>query len=222
MVLPLSRGSLDQVVEHASLGSDISDGARLVHVEMRRTVEDAVTQHAARFRIGLRRRHLKFRAVVFVRNIGGEAMARGQAVRPHQRGGAALKRVATGPTRTRGIFGIHGAGISLSTFFYWSLLDVVILGRYLDGDRRHRLVGRSRQTATLHDETPGVTWRSGQPPERRGSARVLAQCHLETWHSNGAAPAYPIPPSPCITAAPTPRGTLPCAHPAAPPPRCAT
>ena len=107
----VARIAPDQVVEHAALGADVADGARLMHVEMRRAIEDAVAQHAAPLRIGLRRRQLKLRAVVLQRNIGGEAVARGQTVSPHQRGGAAAKHVAAGPTGTRGMPGNHDAGI---------------------------------------------------------------------------------------------------------------
>ena len=78
----VARIAPDQVVEHASLGADVADGARLMHVEMRRPIEDAVAHHAAPLRIGFRRRHLELRPVVLVRNIGGKAVAWRQTVGP--------------------------------------------------------------------------------------------------------------------------------------------
>src|SRR4029077_1783079 len=41
----VARITPDQVVEHAALGADVADSARLMHVEMRGAIEDAVTQH---------------------------------------------------------------------------------------------------------------------------------------------------------------------------------
>ena len=58
----------NQVVVHASLTAEIVDRARLVEVEMRRTHGDAVAQHAAGFRVRLRRRQLELRAVIFHRD----------------------------------------------------------------------------------------------------------------------------------------------------------
>ena len=49
----VARIAPDQVVEHASLGADVADGARLMHVEMRRAIEDAVAHHAAALRTWL-------------------------------------------------------------------------------------------------------------------------------------------------------------------------
>ena len=113
----VARIAPDQVVEHASLGADVADGARLMHVEMRRPIEDAVAQHATPLWIGVRSRHLKLRPIVLVRNISGEAVARGQTVSPQHRGGAAAKDVAAGPTGTRGMLGKHGVSILPLDFF---------------------------------------------------------------------------------------------------------
>ena len=63
----VARIAPDQVVEHAALAAQAVDRAGLMHVEMRRPRGDAVAQHAARFRVRLRRRELEFRAVEFVR-----------------------------------------------------------------------------------------------------------------------------------------------------------
>src|SRR5262249_43542452 len=73
----VARITADQIVEHAALSADIADSARLVHIEMRRAIENAVAQHPSPLWVGLRCRHLKLRAVVLQRNIGGEAIARG-------------------------------------------------------------------------------------------------------------------------------------------------
>ena len=79
----VARITPDQVVEHAALSADVADSARLMHVEMRGAIENAVAHHPSLLWIGLRCRHLKLRAVVLHRNIGGEAVARGQTVSPH-------------------------------------------------------------------------------------------------------------------------------------------
>src|SRR5205814_254186 len=99
----VARITPDQVVEHATLGADVADSARLMHVEMRRAIEDAITHHPSTLWIGLRRRHLKLRTVVLRRNIRCEAVTRGQTVSPHQRGCAATKHIAAGPIGTSGI-----------------------------------------------------------------------------------------------------------------------
>src|SRR5690349_24806369 len=59
----VARITPDQGVEHATLSADIANSARLMHVEMRRVIENAVAHHAARFWIGLRCCHLKLRTV---------------------------------------------------------------------------------------------------------------------------------------------------------------
>src|SRR5205807_5534184 len=99
----VARITPDQVVEHATLSADIADSARLMHVEMRRAIENAVAHHPSPLWIGLWCRHLKLRTVVLRRNIGGEAVARRKPVSPHQRGCATTKHVAAGPTGTRGM-----------------------------------------------------------------------------------------------------------------------
>src|SRR4029077_3882463 len=38
----VARISPDQVVEHATLSADVADSARLMHIEMRRAIENAV------------------------------------------------------------------------------------------------------------------------------------------------------------------------------------
>src|SRR5690242_19784787 len=50
----VARTTPDQGVEHAALSADVANSARLMHVEMRRVIENAVAHHAARFWIGLR------------------------------------------------------------------------------------------------------------------------------------------------------------------------
>ena len=94
----VARIAPDQVVEHAALRAQAVDGARLVHVEMRRPVGDAVAQHAAALRVGLRRRELEFRAVELHRDVGGQAVARGQAVSAGRRRRAALAEIRGGST----------------------------------------------------------------------------------------------------------------------------
>src|SRR5205823_14770421 len=111
----------DQIVEHAALRADVPDSARLMHVEMRRAIEDTVTQHASPLWTGLRCRHLKLRAVVLHRNIGREAEARRQAVCPDQRSDAVSKHIAARPTVTRGLGCVHDAASSL-----WVLLLNVV------------------------------------------------------------------------------------------------
>src|SRR5207245_262883 len=73
----VARITPDQVVEHAALSADVADSTRLMHVEMRRAIENAVAQDPAALWIGLRGRHLKLRAVVLQRNIGSEAVTWG-------------------------------------------------------------------------------------------------------------------------------------------------
>src|SRR5882762_1289999 len=107
----VARIAPNQVIEHAALSADVADSARLMHVEMRRAIENAVAHHASPLWIGLRCRHLKLRAVVLHRNIGGEAVAWGQTERPQQRGCATTKHIAAGPTGTRGMPSNHDAGI---------------------------------------------------------------------------------------------------------------
>ena len=51
----VARIAADQIVEHAALASQAVDGARLVHVEMRRPRGDAVAQDAAALGVGLGR-----------------------------------------------------------------------------------------------------------------------------------------------------------------------
>src|SRR6516165_11468588 len=79
----VARITPNQVVEHATLSADIADSARLMDIEMGRAIENAVAHHPSPPWIGLRCRYLKLRAVVLHRNIGGEAVARGQTVSPH-------------------------------------------------------------------------------------------------------------------------------------------
>src|SRR5205823_14965616 len=55
----VARIAPDQIVEHAALRADVPDSARLMHVEMRGAIEDAVTQHASPLWTGLRCRHLE-------------------------------------------------------------------------------------------------------------------------------------------------------------------
>src|SRR5258708_1437085 len=78
---------------------------------MRRAIENAVTHYPSPLCLGLPRRHLELRAVVLQRNIGGEAVAWGQTVGPHQRGCPTTEHIAAGPTGARGMPGIHDAGI---------------------------------------------------------------------------------------------------------------
>src|SRR5437763_14987792 len=83
-----------------------------MHVKMRGAIEDAVAQHPSRLWIRLRRRHLKLRAVVLRRNIGGDAVAWREAVSPHQRGCATtVKDIAARPVGARGMPGRHDAGL---------------------------------------------------------------------------------------------------------------
>src|SRR5271165_5221117 len=112
----VARITPDQVVEHAALSADVADSARLMHVEMRGAIENAVAHHPSPLWIGLRCRYLKLRAVVLHRNIGGEAVAWGQTVSPHQRGCATTKHIAAGPTGTCGMPNNHDAGILLWIF----------------------------------------------------------------------------------------------------------
>src|SRR6202035_812719 len=112
----VARIAPDQVVEHAALSADVADSARLMHVEMRRAIENAVAHHPSSLWIGLRCRYLKLRAVVLHRNIGGEAVARGQTVSPHQRGCATTKHIAAGPTGTCGMPSNHDVVSSLWIF----------------------------------------------------------------------------------------------------------
>jgi len=119
----VARITPDQVVEHAALSADVADRARLMHVEMRRPIENAVAHHSAPLWIGLRRRELKFLAVVLHRNIGGEAVARGQTVNPHQRGGATKEHIAAGQTGTRGMPSFHDAGILPLDFCWMPLMQ---------------------------------------------------------------------------------------------------
>src|SRR6202045_3621499 len=81
----------DQVVEHAALSADVADRARLMHVEMRGAIENAVAHPPSSLEVGLRSRYRKLRAVLLHRDIGGQAVAWGQTVRPHQRGCATTK-----------------------------------------------------------------------------------------------------------------------------------
>src|SRR5207302_9358825 len=87
----VARITPDQVVEHAALSADVADSARLMHVEMRGAIENAVAHHPSPFWIRLGCRHLKFRALVLQRNIGCEAVAWRQTVSPDQRGCATTK-----------------------------------------------------------------------------------------------------------------------------------
>src|SRR6267142_1467579 len=82
-----------------------------MHVEVRGAIENAVAHHPSPLWIGLRCGYLKLRAVVLHRNIGGEAVAWGQTVSPHQRGCATTKHIAAGPTGTCGMPSNHDAGI---------------------------------------------------------------------------------------------------------------
>src|SRR4051794_38142464 len=103
----VARITPDQVVEHAALSADVADSARLMHVEMRRAVENAIAHHSSALCIGLRRRHLELRAVVLQRNIGGQAVAWRETVTPHQRGCAAAKHIAAGPNGACGMPSKH-------------------------------------------------------------------------------------------------------------------
>src|SRR4029077_13574571 len=59
----VARVTPDQVVEHAAMSADVADRPRLMHVEMRRAIENAVAHFPAPLRIGLGGGHLEFRAV---------------------------------------------------------------------------------------------------------------------------------------------------------------
>src|SRR6201987_4435041 len=107
----VARIAPNQVVEHAPLSADIADSARLMHIEMRRAIENAVAHYPAPLWIGLGCGYLKFRAVVLHRDIGGEAIARGQTVSPHQRGCTTTNDIAAGQTGARGMPSIHDAAI---------------------------------------------------------------------------------------------------------------
>src|SRR5262249_21469511 len=127
----VARITPDQIVEHAALGADVADSAGLMHIEMRRAIENAVMHHPSPLWIGLRCRHLKFRAVVLQRNIGRKAVARGQTISPHQRGRGAPKHIAAGPTGKRGTPGIHDAVSSLWIFAARLLCDTPRVPRIL-------------------------------------------------------------------------------------------
>src|SRR6202035_4782414 len=120
----VTRITPDQVVEHAALSADIADSTRLMHIEMRRAIENAVAHHPSPLWTGLRCRYLKLRAVVLHRNVGGEAVARGQTVRSHQRGCAPTKHVAARQTGTRGMLSIHDAVILPLDFAVCLLCDL--------------------------------------------------------------------------------------------------
>src|SRR5215468_7102546 len=68
----VARVAADEVVEHAALAAEIVDGARLMHVEMRRAAGDAVAQHAATLGIGLRCGKLELAAI----ELGGDVRQR--------------------------------------------------------------------------------------------------------------------------------------------------
>ncbi len=51
--LPIAGVTADQIIIHRSLRRHIGDGSRLMHIEMRRGAQDAVTQGASPFGIGL-------------------------------------------------------------------------------------------------------------------------------------------------------------------------
>src|SRR5260370_6752180 len=55
----VARITPNQVVEHAALSADLPDGARLMHIEMRGAIENAVAHHASPLWIALRCRDLK-------------------------------------------------------------------------------------------------------------------------------------------------------------------
>ena len=106
----VARVAADEIVEHAPLGAEIIDGARLVHVEVRRTAGDAVAQNAATFGIGLGRPELELGAVELgghlrQRKVGAQPIGRGH------RGGAAfqsgLQDLTAIPVRTLRALTIH-------------------------------------------------------------------------------------------------------------------
>ena len=152
----VARVAADQVVEHATLGADIADGAGLMHIEMRRAVQHAIAQHAAALGVRLRCRHLEFRSVVFVRDVGGEAVARGQTIGPHQCGGTPAQHVAARPAIMRRFVFTHGVDILPVDFFVRVLFRVFIctssdVPAWPDHVRRR----------TLYQKARGVTHRDG-------------------------------------------------------------
>src|SRR5262249_53054489 len=56
----VARITPDQVVEHAALSADIAASAGVMHINMRRAIENAGAHHPSPLWIGLRCRHLKF------------------------------------------------------------------------------------------------------------------------------------------------------------------
>src|SRR5471030_109691 len=102
----VARIAPHQIVEHAALAAQAVDRARLVKVEMRWPRGDGVFQHATRFRVGLRRLELKFRAVEFV----GHALRQrlpGHAEDGNARRGRPFDKRTSIYTRTRGPWIAH-------------------------------------------------------------------------------------------------------------------
>src|SRR5215831_5445943 len=93
----VARIAPDQVVEHAALGAQVIDGARLVHIEMRQAVGDAIAKHAPAFRVWLRRAELEFSPVELAGNVR-EYEAGGQPIGSREDCAAAtLDEMTTGP-----------------------------------------------------------------------------------------------------------------------------
>jgi hypothetical protein len=86
----VARITANEVVEHAALAAEAVDGARLVHVEMRRAGGDAVAQHAAALGVGFGRPELELGAVELGGHLGSREV-RAEAVGRGQCGGAALQ-----------------------------------------------------------------------------------------------------------------------------------
>ena len=98
----VARVAPDQIVEHASHGAEIENGAGLVQVEMRRPHRDAHADHAAMFRIGFGCHKLKFGPVELQRDLGGKGAAPAHRVTAHRGSRAALQKIAAVPPRLRG------------------------------------------------------------------------------------------------------------------------
>ena len=96
----------DQIVEHATLGTDIAHRSRLLEVEMWRAIQYADAQHAASLRVRFRRRKLELRTVEFGRD-DGQRLSWPQPARCGHSCCATLNKSPAAPTPVNGVCFVH-------------------------------------------------------------------------------------------------------------------
>ena len=113
----------DQVIIHATLRPDAADGAGLLEVEMRQTVEYADTQHPASFRIWLRRSELELRTIEFV-GYRRQRVGRPQSIRRGHRRSAAPEKTTAGPALVSPVHSVHCSVAFLCFFVGYQVLSI--------------------------------------------------------------------------------------------------